>query len=64
MTIKELKEILNTIDHGIIKDRTNCDTLKKVSIEYGTDGGITIYFDFEPEENKKQKEMLNNVKNK
>ena len=47
MTIKELKTILNNVDRGVIRDRSNYDTLKRVQIEYNTDGGITIYFDFE-----------------
>lgn len=47
MTIKELKAILNNVDRGVIRDRSSYDTLKRVQIEYSTDGGITIYFDFE-----------------
>ena len=50
MTINELKTILQTIDRGVIRERSNYETLKKISIEYGPDGGITIYLDFEPEE--------------
>ena len=50
MTIKELKQILDNVDRGIVRDRSSYDTLKNVSVEYHADGGITIYFDFEREE--------------
>lgn len=50
MTVKELKEILNNVERGSVRERANYDTLKKVSIEYGPDDCITIYFDFEPQE--------------
>ena len=49
MTIKELKQILNNVDRGVIRDRGSYSLLKRVQIEYNTDGGITVYFDFENE---------------
>ena len=50
MTIKELKQILDNVDRGIVRDRSSYDTLKNVLVEYHADGGITIYFDFERNE--------------
>ena len=46
MTVQELKEILSKVDKGIIKDRESYDELQKVSIEFGADGGVTVYLNF------------------
>lgn len=46
MTVKELKDILNNVDRGIVRDRESYDELKKVSVEYSPDGGVTVYMNF------------------